>query len=143
MFNDSCPICLDESIINLIVLECKHGYCQECIDKCVANGNEFIECPLCRKCVHSPSVYNSKPAKDYSWVDKIGKCAFPGIDLNIGGCLIDKLYGAYLDEWLDLSNAVHKQKDDKSELKKSYKYKNKELKKNMQKYCNKNSYRKH
>uniref|UniRef100_A0A7S2H2F0 RING-type E3 ubiquitin transferase n=1 Tax=Octactis speculum TaxID=3111310 RepID=A0A7S2H2F0_9STRA len=47
----TCPICLGILHSTMIVMECLHRFCSECIQKCLRVGRK--ECPSCR--IHVPS----------------------------------------------------------------------------------------
>lgn len=47
----TCPICLGVIRNTMVVMECLHRFCGECIQKCLRLGNK--ECPSCR--IHIPS----------------------------------------------------------------------------------------
>lgn len=47
----TCPICLGVIRSTMVVMECLHRFCGECIQKCLRVGNK--ECPSCR--IHIPS----------------------------------------------------------------------------------------
>lgn len=47
----TCPICLCVIQSTMVVMECLHRFCGDCIQKCLRVGNK--ECPSCR--IHIPS----------------------------------------------------------------------------------------
>ena len=47
----TCPICLRLMRHTMLVMECLHRFCSECIQKCLRVGKK--ECPSCR--IHIPS----------------------------------------------------------------------------------------
>jgi len=75
--DELCSICLG-SFTNLVVTECGHFYCKECINSCLIHSKK---CPLCRKDLTAKMIYpikkdNKKDKVDYlvwKYGSKIGK----------------------------------------------------------------------
>ena len=47
VYNDTCPICLDDVTNGCVKLSCCHQFHQNCIDEWFATGS--VKCPLCNK----------------------------------------------------------------------------------------------
>ena len=45
--NSHCPVCLDPVYI---ALGCRHGYCIDCLSRCIESGHKT--CSLCRQTVN-------------------------------------------------------------------------------------------
>ena len=58
-FKGECSICCDDDFKNPIILECRHMFCERCIDEWVS---KYPTCPCCR---HHVSKMNDKLAFDY------------------------------------------------------------------------------
>jgi len=55
---DTCPICLEEGIDNMIITNCNHKYCETCIEELLNNNK--VECPLCRTIIKEYSNETEK-----------------------------------------------------------------------------------
>lgn len=68
-----CPICLGMLHETMIVMECLHRFCSECIQKCLRLGRK--ECPACR--THVPSRRSLR--RDYNFDEMIAKI-YPNLE---------------------------------------------------------------
>ena len=64
----TCPICLNVMRRTMLVMECCHRFCSDCIQKCLRIGRK--ECPACR--THVPSRRSLRP--DVAFDKLIEKC---------------------------------------------------------------------
>lgn len=65
------------------------------------NSNCLCTCPRC--------ILNKKPEKTvYGWVNSIGHVLLESIDIIIGGQIIDRHYGEWLEIWSELSQSAEK-----------------------------------
>mmetsp|Transcript_20907 Transcript_20907/g.48512 ORF Transcript_20907/g.48512 Transcript_20907/m.48512 type:complete len:302 (+) Transcript_20907:140-1045(+) len=69
----TCPVCLGVLHSTMIVMECLHRFCSECIQKCLRVGRK--ECPSCR--IHVPSRRSLRYDTNFDAV--IGKI-YPNLD---------------------------------------------------------------
>ena len=58
----TCPICLRVFHNPVVVRECLHRFCSECIEKCLRIGRK--ECPSCR--IHIPSRRSLRPDSNFA-----------------------------------------------------------------------------
>jgi len=69
----TCPICLGILRDTMLVMECAHRFCSECIQKCLRTGKK--ECPACR--MHVPSRRSLRRDENYdAFISKI----YPDLD---------------------------------------------------------------
>ena len=61
----------------------------------------FVKLPSIPSCIHS---YLPSGIKKFRWIDKIGLGIIKNIDLEIGGILIDRINGEYLNILYELGN---------------------------------------
>lgn len=69
----TCPVCLGILHNTMIVMECLHRFCGECIQKCLRVGRK--ECPSCR--IHIPSRRALRPDTNF---DSIIAKVYPNLD---------------------------------------------------------------
>uniref|UniRef100_K3X845 RING-type domain-containing protein n=1 Tax=Globisporangium ultimum (strain ATCC 200006 / CBS 805.95 / DAOM BR144) TaxID=431595 RepID=K3X845_GLOUD len=68
----TCPICLGIIRNTMVVMECLHRFCGECIQKCLRLGNK--ECPSCR--IHIPSKRSLRRDENF---DALIKTIYPDL----------------------------------------------------------------
>jgi len=68
LFNENCPICLDEIMINseIIILECNHGFHVQCLMKWIKYDIlNNRHCPICNKNFYNKKRVNTTSSIDY------------------------------------------------------------------------------
>lgn len=69
----TCPICLGIIRHTMVVMECLHRFCGDCIQKCLRISNK--ECPSCR--IHIPSKRSLRPDLNF---DALIAKIYPDLD---------------------------------------------------------------